>query len=720
MRYTFTFCLFLLSIWTVNAQTTLSGNVYSNHNQPVAGASVSLENTLDGATTDSLGHFSFMTNEKGNQVLIISAIGFGEDGKPIDLNQPAGLGNLKIILQQKTALKQVTITAGLLGTADGNGKTVLDPLDVVTTAGSGADPVQAMQMLPGVQKDGTQTGMLVRGGDASEAAFVVDGLRVTNPFFSQAPGLSSRSRFNAFQFKGISFSSGGYSARYGQAMSSVLEMNTLDLPDKNTVNVGWHMAGVYVSGDKLFHDNQMSLSATASYLNLSPFYKIARTNFDFYDVPKGGGGSLNYIWKTQHKGILKALISYSHNKSGMRIPSPFEVGQLMNYGNKNDHIFGQASFKQQFGTHFGWFTAFSYSYDANETKWSEMPSDETDKGIQARTELRWMPVEHFQLLAGLVLNRMQLEKEFDTLKGSYTESLPAAYLEAEWHPVYWLAIKAGGRLEHSSMLATTTIAPRLSASVRTGNYSQASIAGGIFYQDPEQMYLWQGYTNLKQQFAIHYIANWMYSQSDRTFRVEAYYKDYKQLVREHSSYFDPNDYRFIDDAVDNSGYGYADGFEVFLRDKKTVKNLDFWVSYSYINTKRLYQNFPVEATPGFISTHNLSVVTKYWIDDIHTMVSGTYNYASGKPYYDPQASVFLKDLTPAYHNLALQASYLTSIRNWFMVLYAGVDNVLNRKNIFGYRYSANGDQRYPMLPALNRSVFVGVNFSLTKFSKDEL
>lgn len=720
MKFTFTFCLILFTAWISNAQKKLSGTVYSNHNLPIAGASVSLENTLDGATTDSAGHFSFTTTETGSQVLVISAIGYGNIARPIDLNQPIKPENLTVTLQQKTTLKQVTITAGLLGTADGNGKTVLNPLDVVTTAGSGADPVQAMQMLPGVQKDGTQTGMLVRGGDASEAAFIVDGLRVANPFFSQAPGLSSRSRFNAFQFKGIAFSSGGYSARYGQAMSSVLEMNTLDLPDKNTVNVGLHMAGVYASGDKLFHNDQMSLSATASYLNLSPFYKIAQTNFDFYDVPKGGSGSLNYIWKTNHGGILKAMASYSHNKSGIRIPNPFEAGQLMNYGNKNDNAFGQASFKQQFGIHFEWFSAFSYSYDGNKTQWSAMPSNVTEKSIQARTELRWMPDEKFQLLGGLVLNNTNFAKTFDTLKGGFTERLPAAYLETEWHPAYWLAIKAGGRLEYSSIFETTTIAPRLSASFRTGNYSQASIAGGIFYQDPEQMYLWQGYNNLKQQYAIHYIANWMYSKSDRTFRVEAYYKDYRNLVREHSNHYNPNDYRFIDGSIDNSGFGFADGFEVFLRDKKTLKNLDFWLSYSYINTERLYQNFPKEATPGFISTHNLSVVAKYWIDDIHTMVSGTYNYASGKPYYNPKSSGFLKDLTPDYGDFALQASYLTSIRNWFMVLYAGVDNVFNRENIFGYRYSANGDERYPMLPALNRSVFIGANFSLTKFSKDEL
>jgi hypothetical protein len=463
-------------------QNNISGTIHSDDNMPVAGASVSLQNTLDGATTDSTGHFSFATTEKGNQTLEVSSIGFESSIQGITVEKGQ---NLDITLKKiNNTLDQVTITAGTLGSADGNGKTVLDPLDVVTTAGSGADPVAAMQMLPGVQKTGTQTGMMVRGGDASEAAIVVDGLTLQNPFFTDAPGMQSRSRFNVFQFKGIAFSSGGYSARYGQAMSSVLEMNTLDLPDESTVNVGIHMAGVYASADKLFNGDQMSISATASYFNLSPFYKIAKTNFDFYDVPKGESGSLNYIWKTKKDGLLKVKGNYSRSASGIRLPNPFEAGTDMNFAVKNENAFGQASFMQRFGTRFKWFTAASYSYNNDETKWGDFPANTLEKRAQGRTELNWYAHTKLAVLAGVEASAIELEKTFDTLSGNYKEQLVAGYLEAEWHPVYWLAVKPGLRLEHSGFLHTTTLAPRLSASLRTGDFSQASIAGGFFNQNP--------------------------------------------------------------------------------------------------------------------------------------------------------------------------------------------------------------------------------------------
>jgi hypothetical protein len=65
-------------------------------------------------------------------------------------------------------------------------------------------------------------------------------------------------------------------------------------------------------------------------------------------------------------------------------------------------------------------------------------------------------------------------------------------------------------------------------------------------------------------------------------------------------------------------------------------------------------------------------------------------------------------------------AYLHSFGKWFTVFYVSVDNVTNQKNIFGYRYDANGNNKTPVVPALYRTVFFGVNASLTQFKKDEL
>src|SRR5690606_18647900 len=298
----------------------------------VAGASVYLDNTLDGATTDSLGVFTFRTTETGAQTLVATAVGYSNAGTPLTVDRDISGINLTLKNTART-LEEVTITAGAFEASNDKDKTVLKPLDIVTTAGAQADVIRALETLPGTQKQGSENGLFVRGGDASEAAFIVDGMVVQNAFFSGPPGVATRSRFGAFQFKGVSFSSGGYSARYGQALSSVLELSSLDLPEQSTANIGLNMAGIYASGSKLW--KKSGGDVTAYYNNLQPFYGLIKTNVDFYNVPKGYGGSARYAWKPGKNSLLKINIAGNEIKSGIAIPDPFEPGQKINYDLKN-------------------------------------------------------------------------------------------------------------------------------------------------------------------------------------------------------------------------------------------------------------------------------------------------------------------------------------------------------------------------------------------------
>ena len=63
-------------------------------------------------------------------------------------------------------------------------------------------------------------------------------------------------------------------------------------------------------------------------------------------------------------------------------------------------------------------------------------------------------------------------------------------------------------------------------------------------------------------------------------------------------------------TFNNLGSGYATGIDIFWRDNKSIKNLDYWASYSYLNTKRDFRNFRESATPNFAPAHSLSLVTK--------------------------------------------------------------------------------------------------------------
>lgn len=711
-------CALLFIPFTSQAQSTIKGIVKDEKGIPVSYVNVFIKNSVDGTITDTLGRFRFQTKLKGSQVITVSFIGFSPITYPIDLQDKEY--TLSFTLREAAnVLNEVIISAGTIDANNERKVAILKPLDIVTIAGGGADIASAIQTLPGVQRNGgDQTGLLVRGGDASESMVVIDGVIAQNAFFTNVPGVTQRSRFNPFQFKGTSFSSGGYGARYGQALSSVLDLQTNDLPDESTLNIGANLSGISLSGAKLMNNN--SLEFSGSYLNLSPYVAITNTNYKYYESPQGGSFSTRWVSKVEDKGLFKMNFDESFAKQGITIPDQENFASRINFGNKNENTFFNMSYRYDQTERLRYFTAFSMSNNTDNITYGNLPLYRHDSRVQGRAELNFEFSPKLSLLAGTEDQRISYDQTIsDTISGRFADSQFAGYLESEWKPYRWFGIKTGIRAEYSSLISESNIAPRISMAVKTGEKSQISAAYGIFYQNAGSQYLLEGYKPGFQK-AVHYILNFQRIANDRTFRIEAYYKNYARLIREQNVAFDPNQYRFFFGNVDNSGKGYAKGFDIFWRDKQSIKNFDYWISYSYIDTKRLYQNYPSEATPDFLSPQNLNIITKYFIDKIQTNISLSYYYSSGRPYFNPVSTRFLADRAPDYQNLSVSLSFLATIKKMFTVIYISVDNITNRHNILGYRYSPDGQQKYPVIPQAYRTIFFGINLSLTKFNRDEL
>src|SRR5258708_37610513 len=117
------FTIFLL-ISTCYAQTKISGKITDNKNKLLAGISITIKDSYDGATSDSLGNFSFITNEKNEQLLEVSSTGFKPFEQKINLtSEPVTINiSLKEIV---TELKAVVITAGSFEASDQKRTTVL-------------------------------------------------------------------------------------------------------------------------------------------------------------------------------------------------------------------------------------------------------------------------------------------------------------------------------------------------------------------------------------------------------------------------------------------------------------------------------------------------------------------------------------------------------------------------------------------------------------------
>ena len=252
------------------AQTPISGTVNDEKNNPINGANVYLEGSYDGASTDANGNFSFATTENGTQTLIVSAISYETH---YELGDVVFLKNLQITLKETiNQLTGVTLTAGSFEAGDNSKVSVLKPLDIVTTAGAVGDFVGALQALPGTSTVNEDGRLFIRGGSAGETQVFIDGLRVYQPFSATANNIPTRGRFSPFLFKGITFSTGGYSAEYGQALSSVLLLNTTDAPEQEKTDISLMSVGGGVGHTEIWGNE--SLSINTSYINLTPYESL--------------------------------------------------------------------------------------------------------------------------------------------------------------------------------------------------------------------------------------------------------------------------------------------------------------------------------------------------------------------------------------------------------------------------------------------------------------
>ncbi len=173
-------------------------------------------------------------------------------------------------------------------------------------------------------------------------------------------------------------------------------------------------------------------------------------------------------------------------------------------------------------------------------------------------------------------------------------------------------------------------------------------------------------------------------------------------------------------AINNDGFGDAKGFEFFWRDKKTIKNVDYWISYSYLDTKRDFLNFPYATKPNFAATHTASVVMKKFVQAWKMQFNGAYNYASGRPYYNIRfdgSKYYFADMgeTQDYHNFSISFNYLPKIgkpdAKSFVVYVLQVNNAFNMKQVYGYEYSYNGSRKEQIVPPSRMFVYIGAFFS---------
>ncbi|GAA4899898.1 TonB-dependent receptor [Flaviramulus aquimarinus] len=710
MKYLLAIIIVLISI-QINAQTTISGKVFNTKNTPIVGANIYLEGTYDGSTSDDNGAFSFTTTETGTQTLIVSYLSYETFTMVGDISY---MKDLEVKMREDVnTLDAVVLSAGTFSAGDNSKVNALKPLDVVTTASALGDFVGALQTLPGTTTVAEDGRLFVRGGDANETQIFIDGIRVFTPYTPTTNNAPTRGRYSPFLFDGITFSTGGYSAEFGQALSSVLLLNTIDEPDQEKTDIGIMSVGATLGNTQKW--KKSSLSVNASYINLAPYNAVFTNRNDWIKPFETASGETVFRKKTD-SGLFKLYGAFDTTKFELT-QEDINNPEGMYFKLNNNNVYVNGSYQGVLSDTWKFFGGLSYTHAKNKLNIADSAIKGTENSMHAKLKFRNRINNRFKLYFGaeyFVTNFKEnyIDDTTDNTDYGFDNNIAAVFAEADIFISKSLAFKTGMRAEYSQLFKDFTLAPRMSLAYKTSSKSQVSLAYGNFYQNPSSNIL-KFNQDLKAQNTSHYIFNYQHNGDRRLFRAEAYYKKYDDLVK-----YD-TDFANFDSTYNSNGNGFAKGVDFFWRDSKSIKNFDYWLSYSLLDTERDYNNYETKSQPDFANTHNLSVVGKYWINDWRSQVGFSYAFASGRTYTNPNEPGFLNNKTKSFNSLSINWAYLISPQK---ILYASVNNVLGFKNINGYQYADTPDlngsfNRRALQPATDQFFFVGFFWTISEDKK---
>ncbi|MDH3251756.1 MAG: TonB-dependent receptor, partial [Ignavibacteria bacterium] len=204
---------------------SITGSVYDEDGAPIPYVNVFLLKTTSGAMTNEAGKFVIRLDREGEVNLVASCVGYEKYTATVVVRAPV---DLKITLVgMAVKADEVVVTASSYGSEKEKG-IVMSSMDVITTPGGAADIFQSLKTLPGLTQVSESAELYVRGGDPIETVTLVDQASLYHPYTFESAFGGIFSSLNTSSISSMFFSSGGFSAKYGNVLSGVLAVETRD------------------------------------------------------------------------------------------------------------------------------------------------------------------------------------------------------------------------------------------------------------------------------------------------------------------------------------------------------------------------------------------------------------------------------------------------------------------------------------------------------------
>ena len=216
--------LFLLCGSVLHAQkkVKLSGRVIDANNEGIELASIRIEGTTQGTMTDLKGNYEIYVAPADTVVVIYSCLGYRTERKTLLSPKQDMMMNVRLYTIDRT-IKEVVVTEHRKQTST---LQRIDSKDLKLMPDATGGSIEAMlTTMAGVNSSNELSSQYsVRGGNFDENIVYVNGIEVYRPLTVRSGQQEGLSFINPDLVGSIGFSSGGYSAEYGDKMSSVLDI----------------------------------------------------------------------------------------------------------------------------------------------------------------------------------------------------------------------------------------------------------------------------------------------------------------------------------------------------------------------------------------------------------------------------------------------------------------------------------------------------------------
>ncbi len=653
---------------------TISGYIEdASSGERLIGANIYSPKTYKGTTSNSYGFFSIPVSMASNQ-LACSYVGYRTINLPVNLSSDT---ILNLALKPSLELAEVTVFDSKNEIADkkspiGMVKIPLKKVKQLPVIYGETDVLKTAQLLPGISVGSEgNSGLHVRGGSPDQNLILLDGIPVYNP--NHLYGFYSV--FNTDAIKDMKVIKGGFPARYGGRLSSVVDLRMKEGNTKKMsggISLGLISSKFHLEGPINKDKTSFFVSARRTYIDfftnelIKDVSDFDQSNYSFHDV----NAKINHKFSDKHRLYLSYYTGRDNGDSENRIEEneanlKTEEKSELSWGNSiyglrwnwlmNPNLFLNATVSYS-----------SYDYLSNEVFKNQYKTDanwtnkeystKLESGINifsAGLDFNWNPWQKHQIRFGgkylyHEFNTGMESKKFISAENENeevdeNEMVYADEINLFVEDNYQISNKISANIGlHYSLFVPgsksySSLEPRLSVKYDINDKVQLNASAAIMQQYSQLLTsskinlssdIWVPATeNIKPANSQQASLGAYYSINNSwAFSVEGYYKQMSDLLEyaEGSSYFEGNSWQERVEQGDGKSYGLE-----FLLQRNKGK-LTGWIAYTLAESTRKFDNinnrqeFPYK----YDKRHDLNIVLDYKFTK-HWSVNAIWTYKTG-------------------------------------------------------------------------------------------